>query len=121
MLHTKGGPNSVTDMKAKDYFERFDAFPRVPETVEEDPMGFNELSIKVIKDMVGEIATIGTERGVQKKSAFVSIVREQNQKFKALNRMLVKKYGQELYVEEPILKFIKAEMPDIWTHIQGEV
>jgi hypothetical protein len=101
-------------MKAKDYFQRFDAIAELSsETLKEILL----ITAKVIQDMAVEMKEIMEKRRAKTNAAIVSIYVEIEDKFRALTEMLHKKYKESFIDNCFFSKCFQTIFPELWDAI----
>ena len=67
----------------------------------------------ILLDLSTEVSKICEERKVQRISAVIAVIREQNQKWNALCNILLKLYGTELLIRNGFKNFWLNQMPEL--------
>ena len=93
-------------MKAKEYFEKYEA--GLTDGNEENG---NTAIADFLTELVQEIETIKKVRHVQCDRGFLPILKEQNDKYKAVVRMFVKKYGASPIKPEGFEMILEKNFP----------
>jgi hypothetical protein len=102
-------------MKAKEYFEKYRELIADPFYVD-DETGNSGITLLFI-DMSSEFRTICHMRNVKTDSGAVSILKELNQKWNAINALFKKEYGYEPLAEDGFKKGWIKQMPVLADHM----
>lgn len=95
-------------MKAKEYFEKYDAL-----IVEDVKNNSTKNTTKLVIELSTEVETLYKARNGNSNSALVGCIREVNDKWNAIARMFSKKYGGEIFVKDGIINFWTMEIPEL--------
>lgn len=94
-------------MKAKEYAKKYeDKFPN------------DEEVYNLFMELSKEVEEICMTRHVKSNQAFAAVVREINDKWNAIGRLLHQKYRTEYLKKDGFLAFWKNEMPELNQHVK---
>lgn len=95
-------------MKAKEYFEKYDAL-----IVEDVKNNSTKNTTKLVIELSTEVETLYKARKGNSNSALVGCIREVNDKWNAIARMFSKKYGGEVFVKDALINFWVMRIPEL--------
>lgn len=95
-------------MKAKEYFEKYDAL-----IVEDVKNNSTKNTTKLVIELSTEVETLYKARKGNSNSALAGCIREVNDKWNAIARMFSKKYGGEIFVKDGIINFWTMRIPEL--------
>jgi len=99
-------------MKAKEYLEKFKDYPELNlETLKP----IQKLAIDCLIEIVLESNQLNNQRKSGNLTSIFPIFKELNDKFRAFNNLLTKKYRNQILMKNAFWTFIKKEMKPIWT------
>ena len=93
-------------MKAKEYFEKYGA--RLVSSANTD-----KTAVALLRDLCGEVQSIGEQRKIKRIEAVISIVKETNDKWNAVGNLCEKHYGVNPLAEDGFKTFILNSMPEL--------
>ena len=101
-------------MKAKEYYAKYKAG-----LMSADEEIFLSTIREFLSELFNEINTIKEARHVRFDSGFFPILREQNEKYKAVVRLFEKEYGSSPIREDGLELFLEHMMPEVVKKMKG--
>ncbi len=98
-------------MKAKEYFEKYGARLVSGENADEDDR--TNAAVDLLRDLCGEVQSIGEQRKIKRIEAAISVVKETNDKWNAVGNLCEKHYGVDPLAEDGFKEFILNQMPEL--------
>ena len=76
----------------------------------------------LLLEMVKEMRSIGEKRHVQYDNAVAAILREQNQKWEAMRREILKRDNEfEAAAEDAFFRFVEFQLPKFWSAVKRHI